>query len=197
MTGGFANATSMEGGIKAWQGLTAEGSPEAGMAHFTPAADAGDLIGLAWLLEEGSRTFYASVAAMRQSPEAARLFNSLATAEQHHKETLRQLYRSIAGKEAGTDFPLGLPVAQGIDGRMEGNVRVAEALDWARGRSEQELLELSMALETDSYDLYIKMERSVPGEAARTVFARLVDEEKAHLARMAALLDRTLDRTAG
>ena len=47
-----------------------------------------------------------------------------------------------------------------------------------------------MALETDSYDLYIKMSRTVPGENAKKVFAQLVAEEKEHLARMAELLDR-------
>jgi len=32
---GFENVFSMEGGIRAWEGLVAEGSPEAGMAYFT------------------------------------------------------------------------------------------------------------------------------------------------------------------
>jgi rubrerythrin len=49
-----------------------------------------------------------------------------------------------------------------------------------------------MALETDSYDLYIKMGRRVEGAEAKKVFGRLVEEEKEHLARMAALLDRKL-----
>lgn len=197
MTGGFTNAASMEGGIKAWRGLKAEGPPEAGMAFFSSAADAGELIGLAWLLEDGSRNFYDAVASMQSAPETARLFRSLAAAEEHHKESLRTLYRSVTSKEPDSAFPQGLAVATSDDGRMEGNVRVAEALGWAKGRSEQELLELSMALETDSYDLYIKMGRTVPGEAARTVFARLIDEEKEHLARMAELLDRVVERTAG
>jgi rubrerythrin len=66
---------------------------------------------------------------------------------------------------------------------------VAEALSWVKGRALQDLLVLCMALETDSYDLYIKMSRTVTGEPAQKVFARLVTEEKEHLARMAKLLD--------
>jgi rhodanese-related sulfurtransferase/rubrerythrin len=192
VTAGFTNVASMAGGIKAWQGRTAAGSPEAGMSFFTAAADADELIALAWLLEEGSRKFYSAVSLMQPAPEAAALFSSLAKAEEHHKETLEALYRDIAGREPGPDFPRGLSVAQSTDDRMEGNVSVSEALAWARGKETRELLELSVALETDSYDRYIKMSRIFPGENAKKVFAQLVAEEKAHLARMAELLDRSV-----
>ncbi len=191
-TAGFQNAFSMAGGIKAWQGLVAAGPPEAGEAFFTPAADAGELIALAWLLEEGSRKFYSAVAGMQRSPEATRLFLTLVEAEEHHKEMLRALYREITGAEPGPDFPRNIPIAQGADDRMEGNVGVSEVLAWAKGKEARDLLELSMALETDSYDRYIKMGRCVPGENAQKVFTHLVAEEKEHLSKMAELLDRTV-----
>ncbi len=182
----------MEGGIKAWQGRVAAGPPEAGLAFFTPATNAGELIGLAWLLEEGTRKFYSAVADMQRSPEVVRLFTTLVKAEEHHKEMLLAIHREVVGKEPGPDFPRNLAVAQGADDRMEGNVGVSEALDWVKGKEVQDLLELSMALETDSYDLYIKMGRSVLGEEAQEVFARLIAEEKEHLSRMAELLDRSV-----
>ncbi len=191
-TAGFQAAFSMEGGIKAWQGRIAAGPPEAGVAFFTPATNAGELIGLAWLLEEGTRKFYSEVADMLGSPEIARLFITLAKAEEHHKEMLRALHREVAGKEPGPDFPRDLAVAQGADDRMEGNVGVSEALAWVKEKEVQDLLELSMALETDSYDLYIKMGRNVLGEQARKVFASLIAEEKEHLSRMAEMLDRSV-----
>ncbi len=191
-TAGFRNVSSMAGGIKAWQGNIAAGPPEAGMAFFTAAADAGELIALAWLLEEGSRRFYSAVTEMLSAPDAAGLFGGLVEAEEHHKESLRALYREVTGKEAGPDFPKGLAVTPDAEDRMEGSMKVSEALDWAKDKGTRDLLELSMALETDSYDLYIKMSRSVPGEQARQVFAKLVTEEKAHLARMADMLDRSV-----
>ena len=191
-TTGFKTASSVAGGIKAWQGWVAGGPPEAGEAFFTPAADTGELIALAWLLEDGSRKFYAAVAGMQGSPEPARLFISLVKAEEHHKEMLRALYREIAGTEPGSGFPRNLAIAQGADDQMEGNVGVSEALAWAKGKEIQDLLELSMALETNSYDRYIKMGRSVPGEKARKFLTQLVAEEKEHLSRIAELLDRSL-----
>ena len=191
-TAGFKNVSSMAGGIKAWQGGTAAGPPESGMSFFTMAAGADELVVLAWLLEEGSRKFYSAVAQMQTAPEAAGLFNTLVKAEGHHKGRLHALYREITGREPDPEFPKGLPVAQGAEDRMEGNVNVSEALAWAKGKEKRDLLEFSMALETDSYDLYIKMSRTVAGENAKKVFAQLVAEEKEHLAMMAELLDRSL-----
>lgn len=189
-TAGFTTVHSMEGGIHAWQGLTAAGAPEAGMAFFTASAGPGELIALAWLLEDGSRRFYASVAGMVADSEAAKLFTDLTTAEERHASTLLGLYRDMANAEPGQDFPRGIIAAD--EDRMEGGVKLSEALEWAKGKDSRELLEISMAMETDSYDLYIKMGRRVEGEKAKQVFGRLVDEEKGHLACMAALLDKTI-----
>lgn len=191
-TAGFKNVFSMAGGIKAWKGLTAAGLPEAGMSFFIMAAGAGELIALAWLLEEGSRKFYSAVAQMQTAPDASGLFNSLVKAEERHKGMLHSLYSEIMGKESGPDFPRGLPVARGTEDRMEGNVTVSKALAWAKGKEIRDLLELSMALETDSYDLYIKMSRTVPAENAKKVFTQLIAEERDHLARMAEFLDRSV-----
>jgi rubrerythrin len=180
----------MEGGMHAWQGLTAAGAPEAGMAFFTVGSLPEELIALAWVLEEGSRRFYASLAVMLADSDAKKLFTDLVAAEEHHKESLLGMYRDAANAETEPDFPRG--VIEADDDRMEGGMRVSEGLEWAKGKDSRELLELSMALETDSYDLYIKMGRRVEGAKAKEVFGRLVEEEKGHLGRMAALLDRKL-----
>ena len=61
---------------------------------------------------------------------------------------------------------------------------------WTKGKSTKDFLELSMSLETASYDLYIKMERRVEGENTKKVFGVLSREEKRHLEGLASLLDR-------
>lgn len=187
---GFGTVHSMEGGIHAWQGLTAAGPPEAGMSFFPATAGPGELIALAWMLEDGSRSFYASCARTAADSDAAKLFTDLTAAEEHHKAALLGLYQGATNSPAGPDFPRS--VVQADEDRMEGGMKLSEAQAWAKGRDSRELLELSMALETDSYDLYIKMGRRVEGAEAKKVFGRLVEEEKEHLARMAALLDRKL-----
>jgi rubrerythrin len=75
---------------------------------------------------------------------------------------------------------------------MEGGVKVSEALSWIEGRSITEVLELAMGLETNSYDLYIKMGRRMTDAASKEVFSRLASGEKDHLERLVGLLEARL-----
>jgi rubrerythrin len=75
---------------------------------------------------------------------------------------------------------------------MEGGMHVGEALKRARGKDLLEMLEYAIALEANSYDLYIKMERSMPGKDSKKIFNSLLSEEKIHLDRLTALLDEKL-----
>jgi rubrerythrin len=177
----------MSGGIAAWEGLVAEGAPEAGMAWFGPSSGPDELIALAWLLEEGSRKFYSRVSSASSDPGAGDLLAGLALAEEHHKATLADLYEQTTGGSPG--FPHSVVGAGPGEDRMEGGMSVSGALRWAEGRGIGEVLELSMSLEANSLDLYIKMERAVEGEKSRGVFRTLAEEEKTHLEKLAGLLE--------
>jgi len=75
---------------------------------------------------------------------------------------------------------------------MEGGMLVSEALQWSKGKNLRDILELSMALESNSYDLYLKMERKVEGRKAKQVFRTLSEEEKNHLEQLTSLFNRRL-----
>jgi len=179
----------MEGGIKAWEGLKAVGAPEAGMAYFTRADRPEALIALAWLLEEGSRKFYSGLPALVSDNEAVKLFGQLAAAEEHHKSSLTGLYKNLTGSGPGAGFPGSLLGGEPQNDSMEGGIRVSEALAWVKGKDLHDVLELSLSLEANSYDLYIKLGRAVTGKNSQKVFRLLIAEEKSHLARLGALLD--------
>jgi len=187
-TAGFATARSMLGGIRAWEGLTAPGQPEAGMAFFTMAARAEELIALAWLLEEGSRRFYEEAQRSLADSGVQKLLSGLVSAEEHHKASLEKLYQTLTGSLPGKGFPSSLLSDAAPGDYMEGGVRVSEALEWVKGKNTSEFLELAMSLETSSYDLYIKMERRVEAENSKKVFSLLANEEERHLESLAALL---------
>ncbi len=51
-------------------------------------------------------------------------------------------------------------------------------------------LELSVALETNSYDLYLIMELRLKEQPSARVFRVLSEEEKQHLERLSALLEK-------
>lgn len=171
----------MDGGIKAWSGLVAEGPPDAGMAYFPATSGAVELAALAWYLEAGSRSFYAGLAALAGDESSRELFVFLGSAEESHQRRLSDLYRESASGEDAAAFPQSVIAQRPEDGIMEGGVAVEKALSWARGRSPGDLLEYVVSLETNSWDLYLRMHRAVTGDNPRRVFEMLAEEEKQHL----------------
>ncbi|HTP05586.1 MAG TPA: rhodanese-like domain-containing protein [Nitrospirota bacterium] len=183
---GFKDVFSMGGGISAWNGLMAGGPPDAGMAYFSSNEKTDTLIALAWALEEGSRRFYAGLAGSMLDVEGRALFSELTSAEERHKASLLALYHGSGG--SGTIEPLFPGGAAGDV--MEGGIRVSEALGWTAGRDAADILDLSIALESNAYDLYIKMERTVKDDHSKRVFSVLAEEEKRHLDRMTSLIEK-------
>jgi rubrerythrin len=175
----------MAGGINAWNGLVASGAYEAGLAYFSGASGAEELISLSFALEEGNRAFYERIATEASGEDSA-FFHSLALAEGRHKETLRELYCRASGREAEPAPPEGMEAGT----FLEGGIPVEDALSWAGGKPRGEILEFAVAMEANSLDRYAKMGRAVGGERSKEVFRELAREEQAHLARMTSLLDR-------
>ena len=182
----------MEGGIRAWEGLVAEGAPQSGMAYFSPVTKPVELIALAWLLEDGSRKFYSELGSTFMDDEAKDLYHQLAKAEEHHMASLLNLYEEFSGNAPDPGFP-GSVIPPGQEGDvMEGGMRVGEALQWAKGKKTRDILELSLALESNSYDLYLKMERQMNDPRSAKVFNVLSGEEKQHLERLSTLLEKRI-----
>lgn len=182
----------MEGGINAWKGLVAEGAPQSGMAYFSPLVKPEELIALAWLLEDGSRKFYSELALTLMDKEAKDLYQQLAKAEEHHQVSLLKLYEEFSGKAPDPGFPASV-IPPGEEGDvMEGGMLVVEALQWAKEKRTIDILELSLSLETNSYDLYLKMGRQMKDQRSARVFNLLSGEEKQHLERLSSLLGKRI-----
>ncbi len=182
----------MEGGINAWQGLVAEGTPQSGMAYFSPATKPEEWMALAWMMEDGTRKFYAELAAGLKDDEARDLYVQLSEAEENHKAALLRLYNELPDKTSGLEFPGGLISDGRQEDVMEGGMRVGEALQWAKGKKTTDVLELSLSLETNAYDLYLTMERRMGEKRAAQVFHVLAGEEKQHLERLSLLLEKKI-----
>jgi rubrerythrin len=188
---GLKNVYSMEGGIRAWKGMVARGLPEAGMAYFSPAANAEEIVALAWSLEEGSKLFYQGIAEhFREDKEAQEMFSWLVSAEKNHERNLLQTYEALVG--AKPDFAkLRAKFTDSLTGSfMEGGVAVKEALAWTKDKGVSESLELAIAMEVNALDLYIKMSRAIEDEQAQHIFKKLSEEEQAHLEKLTGLLDK-------
>ncbi len=184
----------MEGGIRAWKGLVAEGIPEAGMAYFSPATRPEEMVALAWVLEDGSCKFYESLAKMMEDPKPKGLFENLKRSEENHKTTLWKMYEEISGKVPAPEFPDPVIPREPRGDVMEGGMLVSEALKWSKGKELKDILELSISLESNSYDLYLKMERKMEGRNPKQVFKTLSEEEKNHLDQLTSLFNTRIQR---
>jgi rubrerythrin len=173
----------MEGGIQAWQGLTAEGSPEGGISYFAPGTGAADMAALAWALEENSRLFYISLADMRPGTDEAALFMKLSDAEEHHKGTLISIHQNLSAE------PVDRFYRSQVSPVLEGGVSREEALLWTRDKPARKVLAISMGLEANAYDRYLKMVDVSESEDAKEVFLAIAKEEKGHLGKLSKLLD--------
>ena len=189
---GFQAVHSMEGGIRAWQGLVAEGIPEAGMAYFSPASRPEEMIALAWLLEDGMRKFYESLAQIMENQETKGVFENLKRSEENHQTILWRLFEEISVKSPTPEFPDDVVPTEPRGDVMEGGMLVSEALKWSKGKVLRDILELCISLETNSYDLYLKMERNVEGHNARQVFKTLFGEERNHLDRLTSMFGKNI-----
>ena len=180
----------MEGGIRAWNGLRAAGPPEAGMAYFDGANTPVELIALAWILEEGACKFYREMGKREKGPGEAALFKELSDDEEKHRSSLFQIYQRRTGKDTDPGFPRSLlSLESGVD-YLEGGVVLNKALEWAQGQELKDILDFSVSLEVNAIDLYIKMERKVEGEDAKEVFQALSNQERNHLKRLTAGLQK-------
>jgi rubrerythrin len=181
----------MSGGINAWNGLVASGPPEAGIAYFPDNEKPEKTLVLAWLLEEGARRFYKGVEELLEDKKSIHLFKELGAAEVRHKSQLVKLHRELfdSGAEQGTSDPF---VSEEVSDVMESGMRISEALNWVKGKGIMEILDYSIAMETNSYDLYIKMERRVKEKELKKVFSSLSNEERTHLERLTALLEERI-----
>jgi rubrerythrin len=132
------------------------------------------------------------MASLLKDKEAVALFQELSKAEEKHQASLARLYRELSGKPFDSQFPKTLVREEPSGERMEGGMLLREALQWAEKKTLKEILELSISLESNAYDLYLKMERKMESGYAKKVFKVLSAEEKQHLEQLASLLEKKL-----
>ncbi len=187
---GFQSVLSIDGGINAWNGSIAEGDYGQGMYLLKSGQTDEELITIAWSLEDGSRLFYEKAADLTADNKARDLFFTLMEAEARHKENILAVYRMTTGVEIDAGF---LEEAA-LKGVMEGGSQVEEVLALLQEKdgSLQEILELSMVMEANALDLYVKMFREIKEKNAGKVFGSLIEEEKRHLSRLGNLLEEKM-----
>ena len=188
---GLEDVYNMEGGILAYNGLVAAGSPEAGVFCFPENMTPEQLIAMAWYIEDGSQQYFEAVKNATQDQDIKDNFTSLIDNKIAHKESLSLLFEKISGQTAGDSFPASV-LQRPPQKVMAGCVSVSEAVNWSKDRRISDILDFLMALEANTFDLYLKLGRQVESDRARLVFMELSEEEKRRLEELASIFEKTL-----
>lgn len=187
---GFEEVYNLKGGIKAWQGLTAEGPAEMGMMVVKGDETVKEIALLAYGMEYGLEEFYATLAKDSRDPEVKELLIRLSRIEGHHKERLFELYLAL------DPVPVDRETfeSQRVSEVMEGGFTTEEFL--AQNKQDMgtipEILGIAMMLEAQALDLYLRFSQKAKDEKSKSVLYEIGDEEKIHLEMLGRLLEKKI-----
>lgn len=184
---GFKEVYNLEGGIKAWDGLTAQGPPDWGLEIMDPGESPAQVLTAAYALERGLATCYQGLAKATGHQELSELYRRLAGFEGRHMDRLKRAWDELAPQERqGAELE-----AQGEATLMEGGWRVEEFLaqhsDAAQGQAE--VVMLAMGLETQAMDLYLRLAQRMDQPKSQALLDELGQEEKGHLQALGEMLE--------
>lgn len=185
---GFKKVYNLQGGIKAWDGQTAQGPPEGGLEILDPGDTLSRVLICAFSLEKGLASCYQGLAQANDHPELAQLYRRLAGFEDRHMDRLRRAWEELPPRErpeGGLEPPGEAPL-------MEGGWRVADFLAQHRDlyQSRSEALMMAMGLETQAMDLYMRLAQRLERPPSRELLHDLGEEEKGHLKALGEMLEK-------
>jgi sulfur-carrier protein adenylyltransferase/sulfurtransferase len=184
---GFKKVYNLAGGIAAWNGLAAEGPVGLNLELIRGDETPEQMLRIAYGMEASVGHFYRTIKSMTPDQELGQLAERLATVEDKHKAFLMEHLRNLAGREE-----VGLAQDGADDSSvMEGGFKPEELIQKNRSLLESvpAMLDLSMMLETQALDLYLRFVEKSEQEETRKVLYLIADEEKQHLAALGRLRD--------
>jgi rhodanese-related sulfurtransferase/rubrerythrin len=185
---GFKQVYNLKGGITGWQGHTAVGPAEVGMAVLRGDEAPAEIIVVAYGMEEGLRGFYTAMASRVNDQEVSGMFAKLADIEVRHKEELFNLYK----RRDPSAHDLEAFEAKVVSKFMEGGLTTEEFLEKNKPAMETvlDVLNMAMMIETQALDLYLRFSDKSKEDKTKSVLFDIAEEEKAHLAALGRLIDR-------
>jgi rhodanese-related sulfurtransferase/rubrerythrin len=187
---GFKHVYNMKGGIQAWEGPVAEGPVELNLDLVRGDETPQEIIKLGYGMEQSLGGFYRAVRTNTANEELAALLDKLASIEDKHKEYLLNLYNSIES------FPVDREAFQAevLATVMEGGFDEAEFMRKNEKylHTVPSLLDLSMMLEAQALDLYLRFAEKVQDQETARVLRKIGDEEKAHLEALGRLREKAV-----
>ena len=166
----------------------AEGPVEMNLDLISGLETPTDVLKLAYGMEQNLANFYREVEKKSSDDDLIELLNTLASVEERHTQYVYSLYKSWETN------PLSLEDFQKsvVSDVIESGLKLDDFLNRNRDflKTASDLLDLSMMLETQALDLYLRLAQRSTKEESRSAFHKIADEEKAHLTSLSKLRDR-------
>lgn len=184
---GFREVYDLRGGIRAWNGGTARGPVEMNLHLVADEETPVEIVKLAYGMEQALKGFYEIIHERTADGDLKKLLDILISVEEQHKIHLLKAYKSLS---LGTLDPATF-AGEAASKLMEGGFRQDEFLQENEESltSVSGMLDLSMMLETQALDLYLRFAAKTKGPDTKTVLYGLADEEKSHLKALGNLRD--------
>ena len=182
---GFKEVYNLSGGIMAWDGGVAEGPVELNLEMVREDETPEAIINLAYGMEQSLASFYRSMETRTKDSELLKLLELLASIEDRHKQYLLELYKSIEPSGSSREVFEADVSAKIMEGGFDGDTFIQKNEKFLH--SVLEMIDLSMMLETQALDLYLRFARKTDNNETKTMLFRIADEEKAHLSSLGRL----------
>ncbi len=185
---GFKEIYNLSGGIKGWNGLTAEGPVELNLEMIRGNETPQEIIRLAYAMEQNLGVFYRNVETRTADTEVKSLCSRLAAIEDKHKGFLLSLFNE------SEEFPVDAAQFDSsvTEQRMEGGYNVEEYLKGNERftKTPAGILDLAMMLEAQALDLYLRFAEKAEISPSKDTLFKIANEEKAHLSSLGNLREK-------
>jgi sulfur-carrier protein adenylyltransferase/sulfurtransferase len=118
-------------------------------------------------------------------PEVVALLNNLASIDEKHKEYLLDLYQAADLGEVDRATFEAEVTASVMEGGFDSDEFIRNNEQFMQ--TVPGLLDISMMLETQALDLYLRFAQKTEGDRTKEILFKIGDEEKAHLAALGRL----------
>ncbi|MDY6971353.1 MAG: ferritin family protein [Thermodesulfobacteriota bacterium] len=149
-----------------------------------------EIIILAYGMEKGLGEFYTALSRSTDDSELTSILTKLAGIEENHRKKLFNLFTNYSDVSDMETFE-----SSTVSKMMEGGFTTEEFLK-EHGPSLQtvvDVLNAAMMLETQALDLYLRYSQNTKEEKSRVIFYAIAEDEKAHLAALGKLMEKTYE----
>ncbi len=173
---GFKEIYDISSNISSWLGLQLEGRYEYDLSLIRSDVEFSNAFGLAYAMEEGLQQFYNELEKEEDRQEFKAVYQKLAGFEDQHKEQLLE-----GNIDADTLDIAEILAKQGdiVEGGEANRFSPFQIVKIMKGI--EDIYSLALAIEAQSFDLYVRLADKAEDEESRKLFLHMADEEKTHM----------------